>query len=235
MTSLSTDFDNNFKKLLKQRSRESEDQAREDIRDLLLSRALVKYYDSFPRFVLQSEKNDCPPPFGSEYYRYVMPKIGIINGIRLFFEIVNEQMPSVNLYWEKSGLRTNPPTIVYSEKTQELAKAILRYLDQRKLEKIDRPIEVPDGFFVFEFTAQEHSWPGGSERKKTVVTVTPFPAKNIKEAIRIFRLWPQGNWYKDLSHFRVCTSQGWSGLTSTRRPYTEQWYASLLDYEISPK
>lgn len=235
MADLSIDFDKNFQRLLKRKSREFKDQTGDDIQNLLLSQILLKYSNCFPRFVVQSEKNDCPPPFGSEYYRYVMPEIGIVNGKRLFFEVINEDMPSVNLHLEKKSPKTEPSTIVYCKQSKELARAILRYLDQRKLEKIEKPIGIPEGFYVFEFAAQEHSWLGGSERKRTVATVTPFPAKSMKEAIRIFKLWPQGNWYKDLSNFRVCTNRGWENLNSTRRPHTEQWWASLSDYEISPK
>ncbi len=226
---LVTKIDRNFIRLLRLKSLEFEYQANKAIQSLLLSRVLLQCHNCFPRFVLQSEKNNCPPPYGSEYDRIIMPEIGVINGKRLFFEVINPDMPSVNLHQEKNKSRTIPPTIVYCYQSKKLVRAVLKSLDQRKLEKVEKPINVPEGFYVFEFTAQEDC--GSYERKKTIVTATPFPAKNIRDAIRILKLWPDGSYYRGLSNFRLCVSKGWVTLNSKR----QQGNASLSDYEISPK
>lgn len=232
---LSKKYHEDLKKIIYKKMVNFKSEAKKGVCNLLLSKALVRHQQYLPRFVVQSEHNECPPPFGTEYYRYVLPEIGVINGKRLFFEMINKEMPSINLHQEKKGKITIPPTIIYCEQTEVLTEKIIKLLENLPLNQRDELIKVPSGFYVFEFMAQERCWAGGSERKPAIVTVEPFQAKDLKKAIQIFMQWPQGSWYKDLSRFRVCTDTGWIELKSSLKKYVFQQYATLRDYKVSPK
>lgn len=232
--SLLRSYTRNLNKSLRKITKNFESETRKNLRNLFLSKPLVAHQQYLPRHVVQSERNPCPPPFGSEYYRYVMHEIGMVNGKRLFFEMINEEMPSVNLMEEKRGTKTSPPTVIYCEQTEALARGVINLLDRLVLERRDRSINVPEGFYVFEFTTQESC--GHYTRKPRVVTVEPFRAKNLKQAIEFFMRWPNGSSYKDLSKFRVCTKTGWTELKSSLKyPSSPKWSAGLDDYIVSPQ
>ncbi|MDP3697382.1 MAG: hypothetical protein Q8R55_05180 [Candidatus Taylorbacteria bacterium] len=231
---LVSDFDQKLKNRVCTETNKFTQKRKIEITMDILHRVLQKHLALFPRYVTQSEKRGIIPPFGYSQDRYydVMREVGVINNRHLFVE--NDEY--LRLYEEKGNKKTTPPTVVPVEKPSDLVRNILGFLEKMGLSRIVKDnIGVPSGFYVFEFTAKERCWPGGSERKHTKVTVTPFVAKNLKDAISIFLKWPQGSWYKDLSNFRVCTSTGWTKLASVRDKYVEQWYAQLSDYTVSPQ
>ena len=169
------------------------------------------------------------PAFPEVFY-YCLYHIGHIGGYEWFFE---DEDGTVLVYRSKN-LRSIPRVeFLGCDVSPVQIETIVKYLDKVKLGKgADRTIVVPSGFYVFEFTAQERCWPGGHERKVTNDTVEPFQAKNLKDAIRIMKLWPNHWCYKDIPNVMAHTGNGCLKLKTTlpKSAYREKWYADLSDY-----
>lgn len=182
---------------------------RKEVIASLLLKLIKQNLNLFPRHVTKSEKETViPHQMNKERCYFVMREIGMVGERRLFFR----EAGYLDLYKEKKGTRTDPPTVIClnAQLTTRLALQIVNFLDNAKLPKKDTAqIKVPPGFYVFEFRAI----PGVHDCPHIRVTVEPFRAQNLKEAIKTFKLCPNYPDFRDFSDFSVYTSEGKQDLT----------------------
>lgn len=196
----------------------------------LLVKLLKQHRDCFKRYVTKEPTGQIHHPAFAETFYYCHYHIGRIGEYEWFFD----DSPGTVLIYRSSGLRSIPSVeMLGCEVSPKQIRAIVEYLDKVKFARgADKTVEVPVGFYVFEFTAQERCWPGGSERGEITEVVTPFQAKNLKDAIRIMKMWPNHWCYKDISNVKAHTHEGCLKLNNTlsKNGYRQKWEADLSDY-----
>ncbi len=196
-----------------------------------LVKILKQHHECFKRYVAREAGDEIPHPAFPEVFHYCLYHIGRIGGYEWFFD---DSPGTVMVYRSKAVRLVNPRVeCLGCQVSRGQIEAIVNYLDRTKMVKgADRTVGVPKDFYVFEFTAQEKSWPGGSERGEIADTVPPFQAQNLKDAIRIIKMWPNHWCYKDISNVKVHTHDGCLKLKSTlpKSAYREKWQADLSDY-----
>ncbi|MBI3631980.1 MAG: hypothetical protein HY225_00840 [Candidatus Vogelbacteria bacterium] len=197
-----------------------------EINQRLLGKFLVENFDRFRRCVTQSEET-LMFMSGMGHYYDIMSEIWCMPDKRLFFEVINENLGAVNFSEEKSGTDTSPPTVTGLDLTNELCHQIVDHLVAsevlRQSNKNRDLVTVPSDFYVFEFMM------GG---KDTRITVPPFKAKNLNEAMNSYTGWSGLDFCPYPKNFRVCTKDGWQKLKSKLDKYAMSG-AGPRDYILS--
>lgn len=194
----------------------------------LLVKLLKRYRDCFKRYVAREVGDEIHHPSFPDVFYYCLYHIGRIGEHEWFFE---DEEGTVMMYRAKS-LRPIPRVEVLGCEVSRIEiEAIVNYLDKVKLVRgANRTVVVPKGFYVFEFKALDRS------NQPRIITTTPFEAKNLDKAIKIFRQCPW-YYYRDcayFSNFRVCTTKGWTNLKHTLlNEYANPWVGRLDNYVIT--
>lgn len=216
-----TDFRKVAKTSLDESVKKYISEQRLEINKRLLGRFLIKNLACFKRCVTQDW-------LSRNHQYYLMPEIGRVSGKRLFFEVINPELDAVNLQAEKSGTRTSPPTVVDLEYSNKLCHRVVDYLISFDISDRSKAstLVVPPDFYVFEFKAKRQG-------REETITVEPFKAKNIGEALFILSLCPDFRDYGYMHSFKVCTDKGWRSLSSKlRNTWIKPLNATVGDYVL---